>query len=443
MKYVRLYARVSTDEQRKKDSSIPAQLEKLNDYCKENNCIIMGTYIDNGISAATIKKRKDFCRLLEEVKKDEIIIFTRLDRFSRNILDANTVLNQLDSLHAGFKAILEEDIDVTTADGKFMFDLKVSLAERERKKTKERILDVFEYKLNRGELINGKLPKGYKRVDKKAEIIDEEAIFVKDCFDVIEVEMNTYSSMKILNSKWGINHDRKYYVRLWRKECYIGLYRGCELYPPIIDKEQFRRVQDILDNRYIKITPTGRKYIFSGLLVCSNCGRKLGATTTSGSDNKFKYKLYRCANIAYGEKTHCCYSEKKLESKILNLIMPAIKKYLYNLELQEKEIQQNRDIIKSSKQKVNRLQELYIDGKIDKTLFDKKYNGLLEIIAAEERKGDVELIQSSKDKYQDLLSKDILALYTTLSDDDKGKFWRSFIDKIVVYSYDDIRIFLL
>ena len=62
-----------------------------------------------------------------------------LDRFSRNVLDANIILKNLNDKGVSIKAINEDDIDTSTADGKFIFDLKLSLAERERNKTSERI----------------------------------------------------------------------------------------------------------------------------------------------------------------------------------------------------------------------------------------------------------------------------------------------------------------
>lgn len=444
MKNVRLYARVSTAEQKKKDLSVPAQLDALNKYCIENKYNVVGVYHDDGVSAATIKKRKDFCRMLNDLQKDDIILFTKLDRMSRDLLDGNMLLKQFAPLNVTFKAIFEEDIDVTTADGKFMFDLKVSLAERERKVDSERILVSFEYKLSRGEPLGGRLPVGYRKENKKA-IIDESKVdFIKDCFNTIELEMNTFKSMRILNARWELKHDRKYYMRLWRKTQYIGVYKGLDnIFPQIIDKIQFDNVQTILDGRYYKITPSGRSYYFTGLLVCTTCGKKLGATTTSGNNNKYKFKMYRCTNITTGEKTHCCYSEKKLEKRILNLIVPLFEDKIFNLQVQEKKVNQNKDLIKSSKLKLARIQELYIDGKLDKNTFDKKYDALTETIKNEEQKNDIVIIQSNKEKYQDLLDKDLLTLYSSFDDQGKRKFWRSFIKEIIVNSYDDIRIILL
>ena len=41
-----------------------------------------------------------------------------------------------------------------------MFDLRLSLAERERNKTSERINDVFKHKAMHGEIISGTIPFG-------------------------------------------------------------------------------------------------------------------------------------------------------------------------------------------------------------------------------------------------------------------------------------------
>lgn len=140
MQNVRIYARVSTAEQKKKDISIPVQIDACRRYCTDHNYNIVGTYIDNGYSASSIKKRKEFKRMIEDVRRDEYILFTRLDRFSRNILDANKIVEALDKKNVSIVSIFEDDINTSTADGRFMFNLRVSLSQREIEKDSERIL---------------------------------------------------------------------------------------------------------------------------------------------------------------------------------------------------------------------------------------------------------------------------------------------------------------
>ncbi len=142
-----LYARISKEELNQPKYSIAAQLDRLEKYAKEHKYTIYDKYVDNGISAATIKKRESLVKLLDNLDNFDIVLFTQLDRFSRNVLDANTMVQTMEAHNVAFKAIDEDDIDTTTADGKFIFNLKVSLAERERQKTSERIKAVNQFKL--------------------------------------------------------------------------------------------------------------------------------------------------------------------------------------------------------------------------------------------------------------------------------------------------------
>ena len=146
IKNVAIYCRVSTEEQRKFGISVNDQKNSLTKYCQDNKLKIYDYYIDEGVSAGTISKRKEFVRLLKDLDNIDLIIFTKLDRFSRNVRDANNLLVELDAHNTSFKAIDEDDIDTSTADGRFIFNLKVNLAEHERNKDSERINRVNKYK---------------------------------------------------------------------------------------------------------------------------------------------------------------------------------------------------------------------------------------------------------------------------------------------------------
>lgn len=102
-------------------------------------------------------KRPRLQEMLENLDDLDIIAFTRLDRFSRNVLEANRMLEMLQLSNVALISIEEDDIDTMSADGMFMFQLKVSLAERELKKGSERIRSVFDYKVKEGQVISDPL----------------------------------------------------------------------------------------------------------------------------------------------------------------------------------------------------------------------------------------------------------------------------------------------
>ena len=58
-----LYARVSSEEQAKRENSIPAQLRALREYCQKNNIEIFKEYKDEGITGQ-ISKRPAFQQML-------------------------------------------------------------------------------------------------------------------------------------------------------------------------------------------------------------------------------------------------------------------------------------------------------------------------------------------------------------------------------------------
>lgn len=220
MKYVACYCRVSTDEQKKFGFSIQAQKDALEKYCKENN-YKYEFYIDEGISASSMKKRKALIEMLDKSNVFDMILFTKLDRLSRNVLDANNINKLLLDNKCTMKAIDEDDIDTSTADGTFIFNLKVSLAQREIGKTSERIKFVFKNKREKGEVTSGSKKYGYDIVNKKFKINQSEAENIKNLYNYfIEVNGNvkeTYS--------YFINHfPRK------RQRCFIFIFKRYFLY---------------------------------------------------------------------------------------------------------------------------------------------------------------------------------------------------------------------
>lgn len=110
MKTVACYCRVSTEEQVKYGFSIQAQKDALIKYCKEND-YKYDFYIDEGISASSMKKRKALQKMLEKSVAYDMILFTKLDRLSRNVLDANNINKILQDNNCTMKAIDEDVVE--------------------------------------------------------------------------------------------------------------------------------------------------------------------------------------------------------------------------------------------------------------------------------------------------------------------------------------------
>src|SRR3989344_5252485 len=83
-----ILARVSTEEQKDKGNSLPAQVERLENYCRNKGLEIAKTFSFDESAYKT--KRDEFDKVLEFLdthKQKVAICFDKVDRFSRNVFD--------------------------------------------------------------------------------------------------------------------------------------------------------------------------------------------------------------------------------------------------------------------------------------------------------------------------------------------------------------------
>ena len=99
--------------------SVEAQKQALTEYARKNNLHIVDYYVDEGQTARkSYKKRKEFIRLMDDVKVGniDIILFIKLDRWFRNIRDYYKIQDILEKHKVNWKTIFE-NYDTTTASG--------------------------------------------------------------------------------------------------------------------------------------------------------------------------------------------------------------------------------------------------------------------------------------------------------------------------------------
>jgi len=118
-----IYVRVSTEEQAKKGISLSAQIDRCQNYCKARNWKVANIYTDAGYSAGSMKRPavKQLINDLNENKFENILVH-KFDRFSRNVRDLITFLDNLKAKKVNFTSVTE-NIDTTTAMGEAFFQM--------------------------------------------------------------------------------------------------------------------------------------------------------------------------------------------------------------------------------------------------------------------------------------------------------------------------------
>ena len=442
---VACYCRVSTEEQAKFGFSIDAQKTALTNFCKEHN-YKFDMYVDEGISASSMR-RPDLQKMLNKSYSYKMILFTKLDRLSRNVKDANDIVSILSKNNCSIKAIDEDDIDTTTADGMFMFNLKMSLAQREIGKTSERINFVFNDKRTKGEVTSGKKKYGYDIVDKKYTINKKE---VDNIISFFEYFVSINGNCTKAYDYYVLYFPHKSYssmTRMLREKSFIGLHKlkNKDVYlenyvTRIMSDELFNKVQSLLIHKQPRESRINAFYMFSGLIYCDKCKKRMvsryGLYKKDGKKTDSEYHYYLCPRpYKPNVKTPNCDSrttirEEDIEKYLVENLRKEFENYKVNITVKsERKVDFNEVAI--LERKLKKLKELYLDDLISKEDYKKDYDNLNSKIATLKEETDLET-KIDLSNTERLLNSTWNIVYESLSSDNKRRFWLSVLDKVYV-----------
>jgi len=151
------YVRVSTSMQ---GLSIEAQKAKIRAYCDTYDLTLDEIIVDDGKSGATLN-RPGMNRLLDMVADGAVgdLVVTRLDRLTHSMRDLQALLHD-DLKEVKLHSVIER-VDTSTASGRFVLNVLMSVAEWERECVGERTSAALRAKLARGEKV-GRAPYGFR-----------------------------------------------------------------------------------------------------------------------------------------------------------------------------------------------------------------------------------------------------------------------------------------
>lgn len=445
------YIRCSHDDQVLHGDTLEAQDMILNDFVSTNKMVLVDTFVDEAFTARKkFNKRKEFIRLLDGVKAHnfELIIFTKLDRWFRNIGDYHKIQEILEANGVQWKAVTE-NYDTTTTNGRLHINIRLSVAQDECDRDSDRIKDVFAYKLKNKTYVSGSLPRGLKLDAEKHVIIDPEWNgFALDMFDYFEATCSKRATAHYLQNKYNIRVCYDSLVRNLRNPLYKGQYRDdIDFCPQTISPERFDHIQ-ILANKNLRERRTRRHFIFSGLLICSDCKHYLVGTANYydlADGSHVCYKSYRCN---YHTESKLCdrsktYREEIVEEYMLNHIRPALADHIAKYDITTTAVikQNPANEIDKIERKMKKLYDLFMDDLIDKESYRAEYENFKKQIDELQKQPAPPI--HNVDNIRRLLSEDWESVYRGFSDQEKNVFWKSFIDHAVVYEDGSMDIFFL
>lgn len=444
-----LYERVSTDEQVKYGYSIRTQIDDLEEYCMKNKIKIVDHYCDEGVSGGKAAfKRPEMSRLLDDVKagRIDIIIFTRLDRWFRNVPEYFKVQELLDEHGVQWKAIYE-DYDTTTSNGRMAITIFLAIAQSEREKTAERLAVVFDNKRQRKEAWFGwsSMPFGYTkaldadgipRLVKDPELKDA----MQDFWDIAVKFDNVSKAAKYVNRTYGLNRSKKLWFDVIHNEIYTGRCRDVEDYcEPYVSREDWERMQN---RGTIKKTQANRVYLFTGMIKCPECGSTMVSQYSCPRKGGKEYKGYRCRhkdiNTCQNRRT---VSEKKVETWLLENIEKLFEGEVARVELERNKPKPKPKVnVPALREQLRRLEVVYMSGNKSDAEYIAESNDIKAQIAKAESETSDDPNEPDLDALKQILEKDFRSIYEYLNEEEKRRFWRSIIREIHVRGNDPVSV---
>lgn len=354
-----LYVRVSTTHQIDKDS-LPLQRSDLTNYTK----FVLGIedfeiFEDAGYSGGTTD-RPAYQDMMNRIKMGEFthLIVWKIDRISRNLRDFSDMYDELKKYNVTFIS-RNEQFDTSTAMGEAMLKIILVFAELERKLTGERVFSVMISRAQKGLWNGATIPLGYEwdKETKFPKPCDAEAKTVQYIYDQYEIIKSTTKLAKKLNiEKISTKRNGTWTPRtvgsILTNPFYIGTYRYNTKtkktrrwkdksewvvvennHQAIINKEQFERVGQIIQNNYRGDKNYQKKstnvHILSGIATCHKCGKKMNAGLDRTRKDSFTPSRYTC--YAFNVNYTCANYSSDLS------ILPSLINYIANyITLQER-----------------------------------------------------------------------------------------------------------
>ncbi|AVB75944.1 recombinase family protein [Methanococcus maripaludis] len=160
------YARVST-----KDQKLDRQIDELKSFGCEK------IFLEK--ISGTKKIRPEFDKMLEMLRKNDLVVVSELTRLSRSTKDLIDIMNRFEQMDVSVKSLKEAWLDTSTAHGKLLFTIFAGLAEFERDLISERVKSGLNAARSRGKLggrptvRNEKINLALKMYDSKEYSINE------------------------------------------------------------------------------------------------------------------------------------------------------------------------------------------------------------------------------------------------------------------------------
>jgi len=425
MNHVYAYIRVSTVKQGEKGSSLTEQRIAIEAHAKRHNLHIVEWFEEKETAAK--RGRALFEKMMKQLTQGKAsgVIIHKIDRGARNLKDWADIGALVDK---GIEVhFAHESLDMQSRGGRLAADIQAVVAADYIRNLRDEVRKGFNGRLRQG-LYPLPAPIGYLDQGKGQMKIPDplKAPLIERAFRLYAT--GNYNLLSLVDELYrlGLSNSRGRRVTRTRlsvilnNEFYVGIIhirrtgeRHLGVHEPIVKKEVFDRVQNILRGR---TNAVGYKYSFTyrRSLTCAHCSYSLTAERQKG------HIYYRCQTKNC--PTTCLREElidRHVDAALGRLRMAPddlneLKSEFDNLEQEkaysyEDQIKAARLHLAAIDDRRNRLTDAYIDRTISKEAFEERNARLLHDRASaieelEKIQSGPNLFRKRKEKFLELLT---------------------------------------
>ena len=391
---------------------------------------------DYGITGHSTKNRKDFQRMMRDVsdRKIQLVVIQRYDRIARNTRDFCNLYHDMEINGCNLVSVSQQ-IDTTTPYGKNFMYMQASMAELEWALNSERRKDTIRYAASIGKSIlpDHSTPFGYHNavVNGVRRLVKEEQWedAVADLFEYYRKYRNYSATARHINQQYGTRFEIQAIKRIIRSPFYYGCYKDndnfCE---PYISKEDW---QDLQQKRPVIRTAGNKRteVLFSGMIRCPECNRLMRSCQKSHRSGNV-YRYYHCE---YHSTKMCGFAKVKSENLIEEMLLNRIDTFLAEREAsmsdQKSEKKHSTNNVSKYRAELDRLNTMFLKGRISEEYYDTEYLRLNDLIAQYEASSQS---HDSVKHLQEVFVSDWKEMYKDLDKLHRKFFWRDVIRQIIV-----------
>lgn len=350
------YARFSSDHQR--EESIEAQQRAITEYAAKNGIEIVAEYVDRAYSARS-DQRPEFQQMIHDARSGrfQIILVHKLDRFSRDRYDSAHYRHELKKHGVTVRSVIENLDD--SPESVILQSVIEGMNEYYSRNLARETMKGLKENAYSGKHTGGMPPLGY-RVDPETtriKVDESEAAAVRLIFNMADNGEKYPAILAELKSrgfrtKMGKTFTSTSIHDILRNEKYIGV---CvynkrvsqsvannsrrfkdrsewivreDVYPPLIDREQFDRIQERMKRRRLSNQAHPKEiYLLSGKIHCGLCGRAYCGERKTNGKGIVSYSYF--CNSRNHAKDERCNNPQVNRSFIESFVLGKLAEYVF------------------------------------------------------------------------------------------------------------------